>query len=55
VAKGVAKWIATRIATKSSTKSLTNSQRSADDMPGLLQIMSSTITIYTYICTYVYM
>ena len=32
---------------KSSTKSLTNSQRSADDIPGLLQIMSSTITRYT--------
>ena len=51
VAKGVAKWIATRIATKSSTKALTNSQRPTDVIPFLLQIMSSTNTIYT--CTYI--
>ena len=49
VAKGVAKWIATRIATKSSTKALTNSQRPTDVIPFLLQIMSSTNTIYNYI------
>ena len=47
MAKGVAKWIATRIATKSSTKALTNSQRPTDVIPFLLQIMSSTNTIYT--------
>jgi len=56
VAKGVAKWIATRIATKSWTKALTNSQRPTDVIPFLLQIMSSTNTIYIhiiYICIHI--
>ena len=57
MAKGVAKWIATRIATKSSTKALTNSQRPTDVIPFLLQIMSSTNTIYVciYCIVHVYM